>query len=105
MNVAYGLEFLSLCPHLHQYLVIFHTIIIITFSIKGAVAWLLMLEISWQVQEIWLDCPGPTNQKLQLLIPFDPLHTPSHRAFAQRIVQEHILFPFLGSGRNPRKLA
>lgn len=62
-----------------------------------------MLAISWQVQGFWLDFPGPTNQKLRLLIPFDPLHTPSHQAFAQKIDQEHIFFSFLGSGRNPKK--
>lgn len=104
MNVAYGLEFLSLCPHLYQYLVIFHTIIITAFNIKTAVAWLFQCwKCSWQVQGIWLDCTGPTNQRLQLPIPFDPLHTPSCWAFAQKTAQKYIIFSFLDSGRNPRK--
>lgn len=50
MNVAYGLEgfflfFFLLCSYLHQYLVIFHTILVTAFDIKDAVAWLLQ---HWQ---------------------------------------------------------
>lgn len=40
MNVAYGLELFLLCSYLHQYLVIFHTILVTAFNIKDAVAWL-----------------------------------------------------------------
>lgn len=45
MNVVYGLEFLLLCSYPHQYLVIFHTILITAFNLKDAVAWLIQ---HWQ---------------------------------------------------------
>lgn len=71
MNVVYGLEFLLLCSYPHQYLVIFHTILITAFNLKDAVAWLLQhWQFSYQVQGIVLNYSGPTKQSLQLLITF-----------------------------------